>query len=136
MLAFRSLRANKWRTYINWIGTESLSDFFIPADHVTLELQGVGAEADDEEMNLRFPVEEDGRTFGRLYVHTKRVGRLQASRPLERGFLMSLSFKAPLAATADTSDMEESMYRGRNAIVRVFTALTKPNWHEIWERTA
>lgn len=122
-------------TYVNWIGAESLAEFFLPAQRQVLQLQGLASEADDEGMVLRFPVVEEGQTLGRLYVQAKSVERRQAPAPPERGFLMSLSFKAPLGTAAQATDLEELMYRGRNAIVRVFTALTKPDWHEIWERT-
>lgn len=136
----RPVRQQVEVTYINWIDAGWLADFFLPAQHQALQLQGIANEADDEGMNLRFPVTEEGRQRARLYVHARKVqrrrveGGLVNSRP-EQGFLMSLSYRAPLVATGDPSDVEDSMYRGRNAIVRVFTALTKPEWHETWERT-
>jgi uncharacterized protein (TIGR04255 family) len=136
----RPVRQQVEVTYINWIDAGWLADFFLPVRHQALELQGIANEADDEGMNLRFPVTEEGGQRSRLYVHVKKVQRRRAEGGLfnshpEQGFLMSLSYRSPLAATGDPSDVEDSMYRGRNAIVRVFTALTKPEWHETWERS-
>lgn len=127
-------------TYINWIGADSLADFFVPAQPLSLELQGIAERADDEAMTLRFSVTADDGPIGRLYVQAgpglRRSPQIAVpgSAP-ERGFLMSLSFKAPVPVTAATYDLEDLMYRGRNAIVRVFTALTKPSWHKTWGRT-
>lgn len=121
-------------TYINWVGTGTLADFLLPAQHQTLGVQGI-ADADEEGLNLRFPVTEEGRQIGRLYVQARNAMRSVPGQSPERGFLVSLTFRAPLAAPPEGSDVEELMYRGRNAIVRVFTALTRPNWHDTWERT-
>lgn len=127
-------------TYINWIATDSLADFFAPAQPLSLQLQGIAERADDEAMTLRFSVVADDGPIGRLYVQAAPGLRRspQPAAPVsapERGFLMSLSFKAPVPVTPGTSDLEDLMNRGRNAIVRVFTALTKPSWHETWGRT-
>ncbi|MCA1696903.1 MAG: hypothetical protein LC749_20475, partial [Actinobacteria bacterium] len=84
---------------------------------------------------LRFPVVEQGRPVGRLYVQASQTERRLPGKPPDPGFLMNLTFRAPLPTTTDRSNVEEAMYRGRNAIVRVFTAVTKANWHETWERT-
>ncbi len=121
-------------TYINWIATGSLADFLLPAQRHPLGLQDID-DADEEGLNLRFPVTEEGRQIGRLYVQARNAVRGTPGQPPEQGFLVSLTFRAPLPMPSDGGDVEESMYRGRNAIVRVFTALTRPNWHDTWERT-
>lgn len=121
-------------TYINWVGTGTLADFLLPAQHHPLGLQGI-ADADEEGLSLRFPVAEEGRQIGRLHVQARNAVRGSPGQPPEQGFLVSLTFRAPLPPPGEGSDVEELMYRGRNAIVRVFTALTRPNWHDTWERT-
>lgn len=118
-------------TYINWIGTGTLAAFLLPVQQHPLGLQDI-ADADE---CLRFPVVQEGRQIGRLYVQARNAVRSPPGQSPEPGFLVSLTFRAPLPAPGEGSDVEELMYRGRNAIVRVFTALTRPNWHDTWERT-
>ena len=82
----------------------------------------------------------DDGLIGRLYVQAGRGLRRSPGLGVlgnapEPGFPMSLSFKAPVPVTGEAPDLEDLMYQGRNAIVRVFTALTKPSWHETWGRT-
>lgn len=121
-------------TYINWITTGTLADFFLPTQSHPLGLESI-ADADEEGMNIRYPVADEGRPIGRLYVQVGNAVRSALGQSPERGFLVSLTFRAPLPVPTEASSVEEAMYLGRNAIVRVFTALTKPNWHETWERT-
>jgi uncharacterized protein (TIGR04255 family) len=122
-------------TYINWIGTQSLAEFLLPAQAPALGLQETIGEPDEESMTFRFPVAADGEILGRLSVQASSALRRLEGKPPESGFLMSLTFRAPVLPTSELSSVENSMYRGRNAIVRVFTALTTPSWHQVWERT-
>ena len=122
-------------TYINWIGTQSLADFLLPAQAHQLGLQETIGEPDEQGMTLRFPVAEGGQMLGKLSVQANSAVRRLGGGPPESGFLMSLTFRAGLPPSFEGSAVEDSMYRGRNAIVRVFTALTAPHWHDAWERT-
>ncbi len=122
-------------TYINWIETQSFADLLNPLHHHPLGLHGIGSEPDEEDITLRFPVSDNGRPTGRLYVHARHAERRLPDQQLQQGVLMDLSFRAPVPPTTQRSDVGESMYRGRDVIVDAFTALTRPDWHETWERT-
>lgn len=122
-------------TYINWIEAERLSDFLVISEPPELGGYGVAPIPDEQGYSARYVVEGDQGTIGRLYVRAANASRPGNGDELDRGFILSLDFRAPIPTESDRNDLARLMSGGRDVIVDSFTKLTDPDLQTTrWER--
>lgn len=123
-------------TYINWIEANRLSEFLVTSDPPPLISQGVAEHPDEESYGAGYLVSGEDRPVGRLHVRANVARRRMEDGHIDRGFLLSLTFRAPIPPTAQRVEMEDLMFRGRDIIVESFTSLTRPDLQTSrWVRT-
>ena len=123
-------------TYINWIEASRLSEFLVTSDPPPLPSGGVAGYPDEETYATRYLVSNESHPIGRLHVRANVARRRTEDGHIDRGFILSLTFRAPIPSTAQPVEMEDLMFRGRDLIVESFTSLTRPELQTTrWERT-
>lgn len=120
-------------TYINWIASTTMRDFFRPSSAAEVDLPGVGPQPDAERWSARYPVREGEALVGRLAVEAQ-PGRRVESGKVATGFQLALTFRAPVAKGANRESVSGLLFIGRDAIVRTFTEVTTPARHDEWGR--
>jgi uncharacterized protein (TIGR04255 family) len=121
-------------TYINWIDTSEVTEFFRPSIASTIEIPGIGPAPDLQRWAARYPVEDDGELRGRLSVEVQPGRRVEEGK-VSAGFQLALTFRAPVGSGVDRDAISSLLQLGRTAIVRTFTALTTDAMHTTWGRT-
>ncbi|MBI2960195.1 MAG: TIGR04255 family protein [Betaproteobacteria bacterium] len=85
---------------------------------------------EDLQLQLRFPIKQDGKNVGRLYVQVAPGIRTSDKQP---GVQLTLTVRGkPRAETID--EAFSLLDVGRETIVRGFTSITTPEMHKLWGR--
>lgn len=120
--------------YVNWIDAEAPSSFYRPAAEWAQEDPELNIVQSDHRSVMTVDVTQDGVSEGEVQARLSQgaapEGHAKAGKP---GWILELthrSFRDPSANLPGTA-----YWHGRNAIVRTFTALTTPHFHESWRRT-
>lgn len=122
-------------TYINWIEADRLSGFLVMSEPPPLGGYGVTPAPAEQNYGARYVVEGDDGVMGGLYVRAGSALRPGDRGDPQRGFLLTLDFRAPIPPGSAVSDMARLMSRGRDVIVDSFARLTDPDLQTSrWER--
>lgn len=120
-------------TYVNWVLVEAVEKFFRPSSAAQLDVPEIGPLPDAQLWSARYPVRRDGQVIGVLVIEAQPARRVERNQVLA-GFQLALTFRAPVTAGATREELSSLLLRGRDAIVRSFTAVTTTEMHQIWGR--
>lgn len=120
-------------TYINYV---TVQDGVAPRANLHRMLapfsgnntDGFLPDLEDLQMQLRFPIKQEGRNVGRLYV---QIGPALRTADRQAGIQITLTARGkPRTETVDAAF--ELLDVGREYIVRGFDSITTPEMHESW----
>lgn len=121
-------------TYINWITTLGISDFFRPASASSLTAPGVSPMPEDQAFMARHMVRDTaGTPIARLYLQCQSALRIEPEGATN-GTQFTLTFKSPSTSFTD-EEVNSRAAIARESIVQSFTDLTTDAAHVKWERT-
>lgn len=123
--------------YINWIPDADPSEFLRSVRNTSLDVQGVDPRPDFEHWTTRYPVQDDQGVIGHLTIESKPGTRTTGAGKVQ-GYLLSFIYRASVEPDAGDQGVTASFLRGRDVIVRSFTAVTNDMMHteDRWGRRA
>jgi uncharacterized protein (TIGR04255 family) len=119
-------------TYINWLPDSSLTDFFLPARAVRIDILGTEREPQDQSWSARYSLPNNLEMVQRLYIQCQPA--IRAQPPHARGAQFALVFRGARASGIEDSEVEDIVDLARVVIVETFTELTTESAQTTWER--
>jgi len=122
-------------TYINYITLPDGADARATPDRILAPFSGNTTDGflpglEDLQMQLRFPIKQDEKNVGRLYVQVS-----PALRTVDQKAGVQITLTARGKPRAETIDAAfELLDLGREYIVRGFTSITTPEMHKHWRK--
>lgn len=120
--------------YVNWIDAEAPSAFYRPAAEWVHEDPEPHIVQTDHRSLLTVDVAHQGVHEGEVQAQLTQApapaGHRHAGKP---GWILQLTHRSFIDPTSELP--ATAYWHGRNAIVRTFTALTTPHFHQTWRRT-
>lgn len=114
--------------YINWIPDAEPADYLRSIRDTSIDAPGVGPTPDLDRWTTRYPVTDGGDVVGHLTIESK-PGTRTIAKSKAHGYLLSLIYRAHVGTDAQDEEINTDLLRGRDVIVRSFTAITNPMMH-------
>jgi len=119
-------------TYLNWIPEAPMVDFFRPAASGVVRISGVSHLPEEQSWSAKYLIPNDIGSVERLYVQC--LPAIRPATPGVRGSQLGLVFRGARESGFSDGETAALIDSGRIIIVEVFTELTTPSAHAIWEK--